>query len=484
MSITETLLVVDDNRTLNDTLVGFFKDQYPSRQIVGATTVAGAIQHLDEHHPRVVILDHYLPDRSGLEFLAEVSERYPKTKVIFLTGCTNQEMIISSICRGAMDYLCKPVDLKKLKEVVEKAFGQAQRAQEHSVPDQHQADNESGARIVGRSPEIIEVIKLIGKLARTTTPVLITGESGTGKELIACALHKFGHHPSGPLITIDCGSLPPSLIEAELFGYERGAFTGATSAKPGLFESAHNGTLFMDEIGTMPLELQSKLLRSLETQSSQRLGSTRKCHWQTKIISATNVGIKELVAEGKFRMDLYFRITGAHIHMPPLRERMEDLPLLVEHFLIKHATQDKRFTITREALMLMEAYHWPGNIRELSHVINRAIALTTGTAIDPDDLPEELYSPQPLSAELEQAPVSETAVLPLKAMNRQYALKVLEICRGIQSKAANLLGIDRRTFNTLVNGKAGHKRAKETTDGEFLRRGIPLLGVSQAQMER
>ena len=297
---------------------------------------------------------------------------------------------------------------------------------------------------------MFELFKMIGRLAGSGIPVLITGESGAGKELVARALHQHGPRNGGPFVPVDCGSLPAGLLEAELFGYERGAFTGAVAAKPGRFELADGGTLFLDEISNIPLELQASLLRAVQEKTTQRLGSNRTVKWDARIIAATNADLKALAAEGRYREDLIFRLAGVELTVPPLRERPEDLALLVADFLARWDHRSGARTLAPGVLEALAAYPWPGNVRELEHVVNRAAALARGPVIELEDLPEEVRHPAHRPPGGLPVTGGREGLLTLEEVKRQYARHALAVNGNKKAETARALGIDRKTLNVLL----------------------------------
>ncbi len=437
----EILLVVEDERAVRDMLKKSLET--PGREVLTAATGDEARALLRRYTPSVLLLDIDLPDTSGLDLLTESLKDDSSRMIIMLTGLSDEQMVVDAIRQGAMDYVTKPFSVAHVQAQIGKAFeltrrNRASLQQPTGVPKRPDGDVER--YLIGRSPVMIELFKLVGRLADSAIPVMIAGESGTGKELVARALHRHSPNAKGPFVPVDCGSLPAGLLEAELFGYERGAFTGAVAAKPGRFELANGGTLFLDEIGNIPLELQAKLLRVLQERTTQRLGANRGVVWDARLISATNVNVKDMVAQGKFREDLLYRIVGMELHVPPLRERMEDLPLLLSHFLGKWNTGKKRVAVSDEALEIMKSYHWPGNVRELEHVVDRAATLTHGSVIGREDLPEELFGIRELSELGVSASAGHAGLLLLEELKRRYARYALSVCNGNKTEAARAAG--------------------------------------------
>ncbi len=445
----EVLLIVEDDAPArNSYAMGL---EMPGRRILTAGSAAEARKAIVSDCPSVVLLDIGLPDSSGLELLKEILREDPCRMVVMVTARTDEGAVVEAMRRGAMDYLSKPFGLHDLRSIVERASQKARANQTTSCLKGLQTGICEDGFLAGRTPEMVEIFKLMGRLADSGAPVVITGETGTGKELVARALHCYGRRSGGPFVVVDVSALPAGLIEAELFGYERGAFTGAVMAKPGKIELAHGGTLFFDELGNIPLQVQVKLLRVLQERVVQRLGSSRATPFDARFVSATSANLKELIAQGKFREDLYFRLAGVEMHLPALRERLDDLPYLFDHILARRTSGKRSISVSEEALELMKAYNWPGNVRELEHVLLRAIALMRGSVIGPDELPEELRGIRPPAAGEGAVAPASGSLLPLAEMKRQHVRLARDLCGGNRSKAAKMLGIDRKTLNSLLD---------------------------------
>ena len=401
----------------------------------------------------VVLLDLMLPGVSGLDLLAEAQAQDPDRMVVVLTGRADEPSIVEAMRRGAMEYLIKPFEVDDLVAVVARAAART-RANRDARRRAVEGPPPLEGLLVGRSGPMVELLKTVGRLAGSTVPVLVTGETGSGKELVARALHLYGPTPGGPFLAVDCASLPPSLLESELFGYERGAFTGAVAAKPGKFEAADGGTLFLDEIGNVAVETQAKLLRALEERTTQRLGSTRSVAWSARLVSATNADLKALAKEGRFREDLYFRVAGAEIRLPPLRERLDDLPALAAHFLAAVDPGRPARTLSGPALAALRAYAWPGNVRELQHALARAAAMSRSTVIEAEDLPADIRGGGPLEALGIPPAAGPAGLLTMDELRRRYARHALDACGGNKSEAARRLGLDRSTLNSLLKDES------------------------------
>ena len=383
-----SLLVVDDEADIRTLLDDILKDE--GYAVRSASTGAEAIEEITKDLPDLVMMDIKLPDQDGIGVLRQLKREHPELEVIVMTAFGGSSTAIKAMEHGAYDYVTKPFDIDDLLATLKRVFEHADMSSEVSALrlelGKREAERE---RIVGSSKPMLEVFKLIGKVAPSEATVLITGESGTGKELIAEALHRASKRNPHPLVKVSCAALPETLLETELFGHEKGSFTGAMTMRKGRFETANKGTIFLDEIGEMTLGTQTKLLRILQEREFERIGSNIPIKIDIRVITATNRNLAEEVDKGKFREDLYYRLNVIHIHMPPLRERKDDIPLLIEHFLVKyrHAPGEIPTTITEEALQRLVEYDWPGNVRELENAIERAVVLSRGNPITADHLP-------------------------------------------------------------------------------------------------
>jgi len=433
------ILVVDDDphaRDLLKRLLGMLGE------VSQASDPKEATAWLAEDGPfDLVLTDMAMPNPGdGLAVLQAVRERLPDTPVIVVTAFGNIEGALDSIQQGAFDYLAKPFDVDAIVRVAKRALEQKRLVEENrSLRKQV----ERGA-MVGRSPALLEVYKQVARAAATSVPVLITGETGTGKEMVARALHRRSPRASGAFIPVDCGAIAESLMESELFGHARGSFTGATGARRGLFEEAHGGTLFLDEIGDVGPKVQAQLLRALQEGEIRRVGESSPVKVDVRVVAATNKDLKERVAEGLFREDLLYRLDVVHLHLPPLRERREDVPALVEHFAALHARGGVAPVVTAEAMTRLTAYDWPGNVRQLENVVARALALNVTGVLGPQDFPEPIGdAPKKLSGLAGDLPS-------LAELSRRYAAHVLQHVGGNKSEAARLLDVDRKTLYKLL----------------------------------
>lgn len=423
------ILIVEDERAQREALAGYLRKA--GYDVVTAATGKEAFEV--KSTPDVVLLDLRLPDMEGLDLLKKLREMNPDTEIIVITAYGTVRTAVEAMRLGAFDYLTKPVDLDELLLIIGRALEKHERDLEVSFLKEEVEKFRPQTGLIGESPAIKEVLSMIYRVAPSNATVLITGESGTGKELVARILHAASPRKDRRFVAVSCAAIPESLLESELFGYERGAFTGATKPKPGKFELAHGGTLFLDEIGDLPISLQVKLLRVLQEKEVERLGSTVPRKVDVRIIAATNQDLRKKVEGGSFREDLYYRINTINIHIPPLRERKEDILPLAEFFLRKFSREMGKDikSFDREARKALLSYQWPGNVRELINVVERAVVLTRKNIITADLLMlEQLKSPFPTLEELE----------------REHIKKALKISGGNLTRASELLGIHRNTL--------------------------------------
>jgi two-component system nitrogen regulation response regulator GlnG len=475
-----TLLVIDDEPSVCYSFRRVFEDE--GVRVLTAATAAEGLAQVEAHEPDVVVLDLQLPDRSGLDVFRAIHAQDPRRPVIFITAHGTTETAIEAMKGGAFDYLVKPVDLERITAVLERAFEAARLMR---VPAELPADD-GGDRIVGHSPIMQEMCKAIGRLAPQDVNVLITGESGTGKELVARALYQHSKRADRPFLAINCAAIPEALLESELFGHEKGAFTGADRRRIGKFEQVSGGTLFLDEIGDMAPALQAKMLRVLQEQRFERLGSNETVQTQVRVLAATNHDLEKLVAEGRFRKDLYYRLKVVTVHVPPLRDRRDDVAELAHYFLFRFDRElglDLR-GFAPEALELLRCYDWPGNVRELQSAIKQAMLHASGNAIVPEFLPEDLRRQRPAAeAPTPAAPAFDLAGLVedllqrgetdlydkvIHAAERVLFARALRQTHGHQAQASDLLGINRATLRTKLRqlGLAVDKVLTEDADAE------------------
>jgi DNA-binding NtrC family response regulator len=409
--------------------------------VIGETDPRHALARAREEPIDLAILDVCMPEMSGLVLLRGLRERQPELPVVVMTAFGSIDTAVEAIASGAVDYVSKPMDLEEIRATVRRALGRRGEAQA-TLP----AAGETIDGVVGRSPAMVEVYKTIARVAPGRSTVLILGESGTGKELVARAIHEHGPRRRQRFVAVDCGALTETLLESELFGHVRGAFTGAVGDAPGLFVEADGGTIFLDEIGDVTPALQAKLLRVLQEHELRPVGGSAWRRVDVRVIAATNRDLVGSVAAGRFREDLYYRLKVVTIALPPLRERREDVPLLVEH-LVRRAAHDCGKSVSgvsQAALALLTAYRWPGNVRELAHVLERGVALAQHEVLGAEDLPAELREPVPSAAAV--PPDRPT----LRELKRRYVRNVLEENGGNVSRAAAVLGVDRRSLYRML----------------------------------
>jgi two-component system response regulator AtoC len=437
------LLVVDDDPSARRTLELAFSRA--GHEVMTASTVKEAYDEWSEHSPDIVLLDLMLPDGTGQELLERASEENLPGIIIMITGHQDLELAIAAMQAGAFDYIHKPLDIDELEIAVEKALDHLGRKQHVAiVADLDRGDVED--RIVGSSQVVIDLHKEIGVLSRGRANVLITGESGTGKELVARAIHRHSN-PEEPFIPVNCSALVPTLLESELFGHEKGAFTGAEKRKPGRMELAGSGTLFLDEIGDLDSSLQVKLLRVLQERTFERVGGTEQIPFRARVVAATHRKLETMIADGGFREDLYYRLTVGHLHLPPLRKRVEDIPALVEHLLVKANRQLHRDVkrVPEDVLQQLKEYPWPGNIRELENRIHIAVMTSPGDTLSvdmpsPEDTLGQTSSPD---TEMDKAISWKRS---LEEVEKDHIKQVLTNVSNNFGRACEILGISRPTL--------------------------------------
>jgi DNA-binding NtrC family response regulator len=412
-----------------------------------AATGEDALAMLEEQPAHIVLTDLVMPRMSGLEFLERVKRILPRAEVAVMTGHGSVETAVQAMKLGAYDYIAKPFSpLEELRLFLRRMADKIELVEENQFL-RDRMNTETGLHgIVGSSPKIQDVLRVVARLKDTRTPVLIIGESGTGKELVARAIHFRGAFANRPFVAVDCGSLVPTLIESELFGYEKGAFTGAMRSKPGLFQSASGGTIFLDEIGELPLEMQAKLLRVLQEKEVRPVGSNQRIKVDVRVIAATNRDLEAEYRAGRFRKDLYFRLDVVTIRLPSLRERRSDIPMLVHWFLDRHA-KGSGTQVTGAAMKSLLQYEWPGNVRELENCIERATALGDGKLIDVSDLPPSISSNTPgTDSAATVSPQSTLSSNDLEDIERATIQRVFEQVNGDKVMAGRMLGISRATL--------------------------------------
>jgi len=434
-----TVLIVDDEDTTRDlcrdVVIG------AGLRARTASTTEQALDILDQFPVDIVLTDLRVPQMGGLELLKNIRENRPQTAVIVLTQYGTIESAVDATRMGASDYVTKPFHIPDLRGKLDRVVRLLEVDQENRVLREQLRTRPGFGGLIGTSPKMQRVYRLIEKVAQHAYPVLVLGESGTGKELVARSIHFLGPRRNRVFAPVDCSAFVPTLIESELFGYVKGAFTGATHSKHGLMESADGGTLFLDEIGDMPTDLQAKLLRALQEKEIRPVGSTERVSINTRVIAATNRDLEAAVRSGTFRQDLFFRLNVVQIKLPPLRERKSDIPLLVNSFLEKFSsTNSEMRTISEDAMARLIAYDWPGNVRELENVVERAVALGSGPILHVGDLPSNLQYGM-------SAPISRTDdLVPLEELERRAIFRALKESSGDKLAAARRLGIGKTTL--------------------------------------
>lgn len=455
-----SLLFIDDEPTILRAVRKSFRT--PQVTVLTAASAAEGLAMVAQHHPDVVLLDLELPDLSGLEVFRRIQQGDARIPVIFITGRGTTETAIEAMQLGAFDYVLKPLKLAPLRDMVERACAISRLMRVPAVTEEEPAQAAADV-LVGRCPAMQEVYKAIGRVASQDVPVLIRGETGTGKELVARAIYQHSRRAAAPFLAINCAAIPETLLESELFGYERGAFTGAERKRIGKFEQCSGGTLFLDEIGDMPLLTQTKLLRVLQDQRFERLGGSETIQTSVRLLAATHHDLEQRIAAGHFRSDLYYRLNVFPITLPPLRERGDDLPLVVDYFVKRLATELRKEVqnVAPETLDILRHYPWPGNLRELQSLLKQALLYATGPVLLPDFLPAVLRTPgalPPAAADVRlpdwepflrarlHAGSTEIYAEAVAVMERQVLTHLLRHTQGNQRQAAQLLGITRNSL--------------------------------------
>lgn len=434
------VLIVDDVEDIRDILSD--RLQAYGYEVLTAIDGEEALEKVEKSSPDLVLLDIQLPGLDGMEVLSRIKRDHPQITVIMITAHGRIQLAVDAMKQGAYDFVEKPFDPDLIRIKVDNAL------ERHSLLNQNEylrseLKGEYG-EIIGKSQKMLEVLEKIEKVASSDSTVLITGETGTGKDLVARALHRNSPRSSGRFVAINCTAIPSTLLESEIFGHERGAFTGAITRKIGKMEYANRGTLFLDEIGDMAYELQSKLLTAIEKKEIVRIGSTQTIKVDIRFIAATHCNLQEAIQNGKFRGDLYYRINVVNIQLPSLREIKEDIPLLIEHFLSKYSViqNKKKVQITDKAMKILMNYNWPGNIRQLQNCIEGAILLASSNIVNPEDLPQQILSEK--VAESIQDDLQIKSGMSLKYAEKSLILKTLKQANGNKTEAAKLLGISLR----------------------------------------
>lgn len=440
------LLIVDDERSIREAC-------REVAQSLGFTACAAdsaehAFRLLESQVFDAVLLDLRLPGANGLEALRRIKEQRPDAIVIVVTGYGTVQSAVQAMKNGAYDYVTKPFSVDELKLLLERVSSHLKLKSENRLLREKVKSKQGFGGIVGRAPEMEKLYRIIAKAANSVHPVLVLGESGTGKEMVARSIHYSGPFRDKPFIPVDCGSLVPTLIESELFGYVKGAFTGANQSKDGLLSMAEGGTIFLDEVGELPIDLQAKMLRAIQEREIRPVGSTRRIPINVRILAATNRDLELEVTKGTFRRDLYFRLNVLSLRIPPLRERRQDVPLLIGHFMERMArTSGQEKMLSDEALKAMLAYDWPGNVRELENCLERTFAFTSGPLIHTTDLPREIARlPIPESVHESGNGNGRGKIIPMAELEKQTILNTIAELNGDKLQAARLLGIGKTTL--------------------------------------
>jgi two-component system, NtrC family, response regulator AtoC len=442
-SLKVRLLVVDDEQSIRKLCMTIGSSLGYS--CAEAESAELALARVEQEAPDLILTDLKLPTQSGVELLRQAKALFPRTEIAIMTGHGSIESAVDAMKLGAYDYIEKPFRVEKMRLLLQRMAEKVRLVSENEFLRERVNTEDNLDGIVGASANIQDVLRMISRLKDTRTPVLIAGESGTGKELVARAIHFRGAMAQTPFIAVDCGSLVPTLMESELFGYEKGAFTGAVKSKAGLFQAANGGTIFLDEIGELPLEMQAKLLRVLQEREVRPVGSNTSVNVDVRVIAATNRDLEAAYREGTFRKDLYFRLNVVTVHLPALRERRSDIPMLVHHFLNRYAP-GANLQVTPAAMKSLLQYEWPGNVRELENCVARAVTLGDRQVIDVADLPPAIRSEGGESSQRLPVETSSLSTTALAEMERMTILKVFEQANGDKALAGRMLGISRATL--------------------------------------
>jgi DNA-binding NtrC family response regulator len=453
VQVPRNILVADDEETACENLKELLQT-VPGYQIDTCNDGEKALELLLERSYSIVITDLRMPNLDGMDLIREVMERRLPVTVIVTTGDTSIDEVVQAVRLGAFDFLTKPIDVKHLLLVVEKAMRERALKDEVLYLREQLQHRHSFHNILSKNPEMHKVFELVSNLAHTTSTVLIEGETGTGKEVVARAIHQASEKRSGPLVAVNCAALPESLLESELFGHEKGAFTSAVGQRRGRFELADGGTIFLDEIGDVPAAMQAKLLRVLQDRRFERVGGTTSITVDVRVIAATNRSLQRLVSQGKFREDLFYRLNVVKIDLPPLRDRPEDILLLAVHFIDKF-TRDGETPkqLSPQASEILLNYRWPGNVRELENAIERALVTAQDNVIRPENLPPHLLAPTqdrfPFKVTLDR-PLTQLLSDTVISIERQYIRKALKKTRGNVGRCAKICGLSRRSVTTKI----------------------------------
>ena len=452
-----TILIVDDEDKAKKILKINLANNY---NILLASNGEEALNLLKKSRVQLILTDLNMPQMNGLKLLEWIQQNRPEIPVVLVTAYGTVENAVEAMKKGAIDYILKPIKIEELRTIIEKTLHIGKLIEENVTLKEKLQKYEHLNEIVFADKKIQDILNTIDQVAKTPVPVLIEGESGTGKSFFAKAVHFLSDRSKKPFIELNCGAIPHDLIESELFGHEKGAFTGAVQQKKGKFELADGGTLFLDEIGELPLDLQVKLLHVVETQKFTRVGGTSFIETNVRLISATNRNLKEEIENNRFRQDLYYRLKVVYLYIPPLRERKDDIPVLANHFLKKHASlnPEKNLQLTKETITILKSYSWNGNIREMENILQQAIILSKDGIITPGLLPPELT--ENFQDEVEQIPLTKIELTEFKEKKTKYIIdnieyrfltNLLQQAGGNITKAAEISGYDRRQIQNLIN---------------------------------
>ncbi|OGC23358.1 hypothetical protein A2291_06835 [candidate division WOR-1 bacterium RIFOXYB2_FULL_42_35] len=441
-----TILALDDERSMLLTYQNILKKKY---NIITTPSTPEALKLLSQQNVDVVLLDIRMPRINGIEAFKRIRTLKPEMEIVMVTASNEALDAVEALKLGAFDYILKPFELKQLVSTIEKALKKMTLIRENLYLKERLAQSSSYCDLLGNTQEMKRIFETIDIVAKTDSSILITGESGTGKELVAKAIHQKSRRASQPYVTINCAALPETLLESELFGFERGAFTGATERKPGKFELANLGTLFLDEIGCMTAKMQAKLLRSIQSRSVDRVGGTVPIPIDVRIISATNIDFQPAISDRSFREDLFYRLNVIPIHLPPLRERIRDLPLFLNYFLNKFNAELNRQIqgFNKEAIVLLESYDWPGNIRELQNIVERLVTLCFSQQITAEHVKKSLS----LFGNKDNSMEVQALFMAVESFEKKHILKALERTSDNRTQAARLLGIARSTLISKIS---------------------------------
>jgi DNA-binding NtrC family response regulator len=453
------LLIVDDERSIREAC------REVAQSLGFNTFVADSAEHafrvLETQAIDGVLLDLRLPGAGGLEALRRIKERRPEAVVVVVTGYGTVQSAVQAMKNGAYDYVTKPFSVDELKLLLERVTTHLRMKTENRLLREKVKSKQGFGGIIGRAPEMEKLYRIIAKAANSAHPVLVLGESGTGKEMVARSIHYSGPFRDKPFIPVDCGSLVPTLVESELFGYVKGAFTGANQAKDGLMAIAEGGTIFLDEVGELPIDLQAKLLRAIQEREIRPVGSTRRIPINIRILAATNRDLEQAVTQGAFRRDLYFRLNVLSLRIPALRERRQDIPLLIAYFVDRMTrTSSQTKTLSDDALKAMLAYDWPGNVRELENCLERTYAFSSGPLIHTTDLPREVANlPMAESGNGNGHGIAQPKIIPMAELEKQTILNAIAELNGDKLQAARLLGIGKTTLYRKLKDYAMEQQA-------------------------